>query len=121
MTVLEIINRADTLEPNAYSADEKIRWLSNLDGKIFEEVIKTHEGGTENFTPYSTGDEELLLAEPYGEDVYTHYIAAMIAAGNSEASRYNQQIAMYNANYGQWFNWYNRTHRPLPKSKRFVF
>ena len=121
MTVLEIINRADTLEPNAYSADEKIRWLSNLDGKIFEEVIKTHEGGAESFTPYSTGDEELLLAEPYGEDVYTHYIAAMIASGNSEVSRYNQQIAMYNANYGQWFNWYTRTHRPLPKSKRFVF
>ena len=124
MTVNEIIAKVDLKEPNSYTAAEKIAWLSNLDGKIFEEVIKTHEGydpETDEFEPYEDGSEDLLVGEPYGEELYTHYVIAMIAAGNAEISRYNQQIAMYNACYSQWWNRFNSTHTPLHARRRFMF
>ena len=122
MTGTQIITLVDLKEPNSYTASEKIAWLSTLDGKIFEEVIKKYaEHDPENeFTPYTDGSEDLLIGFPYGEDIYVHYLVAMIAQGNAEASRYNQQIALYNAAYSAWWNNYNTTHHPLGMA-RFYF
>ena len=43
MKAMDIIDRLDGLEPNQYSPEQKLRWLSILDGKIYEEVLP--EGG----------------------------------------------------------------------------
>lgn len=43
MTIIEAINKIDSLKPNAYTQTDKIRWLSLLDGRVKEEVIDTHE------------------------------------------------------------------------------
>ena len=45
----------------------------------------------------------------------------MIAAANAETARYNQQIALYNAEYGQWWNAYHAAHLPLHAGTRFAF
>ena len=123
MTVNEIIADVDLKEPNSYSSGEKLRWLSALDGKIFAEVLQTHEGleADAAFTPYSDGEETPLIPFPYCEGVYTHYLIAMIAAANAETARYNQQIALYNAEYSQWWNAYHAAHLPLHGGSRFVF
>ena len=123
MTVNEIISNVDLKEPNSYTAEEKLRWLSSLDGKIFAEVLSAHEGLAQDaaFTPYSTGEETPLIPFPYCEGVYTHYLIAMIAAANAETARYNQQIALYNAEYGQWWNAYHAAKAPLHRGTRFVF
>ncbi len=121
MTVNEIISQVDLKEPNSYTEAEKIKWLSDLDGKIFNEVILTHEHEEVEFTPYSDGTETLLIGAPYGEDIYVHYVIARIAAGNAEVARYNQQIAMYNAAYQQWWNKFNSVTMPLHAGTRFKF
>ena len=104
MTVNDIVALVDLKEPNSYTAAEKIKWLSDLDGKIFNEVILTHEHDDVEFTPYNIHaldpvpegqtppePETLLIGDPYGEDIYVHYLIARIAAGNAETPRYNQQ------------------------------
>lgn len=134
MTVNQIIALVDLKEPNSYTAAEKIKWLSDLDGKIFNEVILTHEHDDVEFTPYNINaldpvqegetppePETLLIGDPYGEDIYIHYLIARIASGNAEVSRYNQQISMYNAAYSQWWNKFNSTHLPLHAHTRFLF
>ena len=45
MTIIEAINRADRLKPNTYSQQDKVNWLSTLDGIVKKEIIDTHEGG----------------------------------------------------------------------------
>lgn len=122
MTGTQIIELVDLKEPNSYTAAEKVSWLSSLDGKIFEEVIKKYAeyDPEEEFTPYTDGSEDLLIDFPYGEDLYVHYLIAMIAQGNAEVSRYNQQIALYNTAYSQWWNHYNTTHHPMGRP-RFRF
>ncbi len=113
MKAMDIIDRVDLLEPNDYSPEQKLHWLSTLDGKIWRKVIHTHEGGNAWCGPYRTGDEELIVGPPYGEDIYYHYLQAMIAAENSETQRYNKRMTMFNAAYQGFTNWYNRTHMPL--------
>ncbi len=113
MKAIDIIERLDLLEPNDYSPEQKLRWLSALDGKVFREVMQTHEGWNPWKGEYVNGSEELLIGLPYGEDLYYYYLQAMIAAENGETQRYNKRMTMFNAAWQGWANWYNRTHRPL--------
>ena len=122
MKAMDIIERLDLLEPNDYSPEQKLHWLSTLDGKIFREVIQTHEGAQiETPAQYETGAETLIVDDPYGEDIYYYYLQAMIAAENSETQRYNKRMTMFNSAYTGWADFYARTHRPLRAGTHFVF
>lgn len=113
MTISDAITMVDALRPNQYSKGMKIRWLSRLDGMIWQEVIRTHEGGAETFDGYSSEElesKEMLVAAPYDEDVYNNYLQAMIDRENGEAGKYSQSITLFNAAFVRWRNWYNRAH-----------
>ena len=113
MTISDAITMVDALRPNQYSKDMKIRWLSRLDGMIWQEVIRTHEGAAETFDGYSSAElesKEMLVAAPYDEDVYNNDLQAMIDRENGEAGKYSQSITLFNAAFVRWRNWYNREH-----------
>ena len=44
MKIIEAINRIDSLKHNAYSQDDKVKWLSELDRDVKKNIIDTHEG-----------------------------------------------------------------------------
>ena len=117
MTIIEAINKIDSLKPNAYTQTDKIRWLSLLDGRVKEEVIDTHEGA-ENATFNGYNDEELetelLIPYPYDE-VYPLWLEAQIDYANNEYGRYNNSISMFNTTYTAYSRWYNRNHMPHGK------
>ena len=122
MTVNNIIAAVDLKEPNSYTREEKLRWLSALDGRVVEEVIKTHEGGEIDTPPsYETGAEELVIGEPYGGDIYYHYLQAMIAAENSEIQRYNRRMTLFNSAYAAWCSRYAAAHAPKRAGDAFRF
>ena len=122
MKAIDMIERVDLLEPNDYSPEQKLHWLSGLDGKVFRELIETHEdAATDTLPAYVSGDEELLIGAPYGEDLYYYYLQAMIAAENSETQRYNKRMTLFNSAYTAFAAWYTRTHRPRRSGDHFRF
>lgn len=122
MRAIDMIERVDLLEPNDYSPEQKLHWLSSLDGKVFRELVETHEGAAaESLPSYVNGDEELLIGAPYGEDVYYYYLQAMIAAENSETQRYNKRMTLFNSAYTAYAAHYARTHRPKRGGDAFRF
>lgn len=113
MTIGEVISRVDELSPSQYSNEQKLRWLTNLDGKIYEEIVKTHRDPIrETFTAYTGTQAELLVPFPYAEDLYVFYLQAMIALQNAEDGKYEQMRVVYNEALEAFENWYNRTHEP---------
>lgn len=115
MTINDVIAYVDELSPNQYTGIQKTAWLSNLDGKIFREVILTHEHACPDlFAAYDDSEDKLLIGEPYAQDIYTNYLMAKIAEANAEIPKYNLYSTLYNTEYSQWVSWYHRTHRPLP-------
>ena len=121
MKAMDIIDRVDLLEPNDYSPEQKLHWLSTLDGKIYREVIRAHEGGGAWCGPYQSGEEELLVSPPWGGEIYYQYLQAMIAAENSETQRYNKRMTLFNSAYTAFAAWYTRTHRPKRGGECFRF
>ena len=70
MTRMEAINRIDAVKPNVYGQEEKLRWLSVLDGIVKKEIIDTHEGA-QTVAPETGTEAELLAPYPYN-DMYIH-------------------------------------------------
>lgn len=122
MTIIEAINRIDILKPNTYLQDTKEYWLSNLDGIIFDKIIKTHEGAEiEEFKGYSAEtpiDTKLIVTAPY-DDIYIKWLEAQIDYANGEYDKYNNSIVAYNDAYAEFERQYNRTH--MPKAKNFKY
>ncbi len=122
MTIIEAINKIDSLKPNSYTQSDKIRWLSDLDGKIKIEIIDTHEGG-ENvvFNGYDANtllETNLIAPAPY-DDVYIKWLESQIDYTNGEYQKYNNSATAYNTAYLAFERYYNR--RNKPKSAKLKF
>lgn len=118
MTLMDAIYRIDILKPNSYSQEEKIKWLSALDGTIKAEIIDTHEGGEEVvFNGYNENTAlttKMLVPHPYDE-LYIRWLETQIDYANGEYGKYNNSVTMYNKAYLAYENYYNRTHLPISK------
>ena len=62
--------------------------------------------------PYTSAADELIILDPYGSQIYLHWLQAQIASENSEIAKYNQQMALYNTAYQTFCNYINRTYMP---------
>ena len=122
MTIIEAINRLDLIKPNTYTQQEKVRWLSALDGIVKANIIDTHEGGEDvvfngydEITDIST---TLLIPPPY-DTVYLRWLEAQIDYNNGEYGKYNNSLVAYNDAYDLYQRQYNRTH--MPKGQKFKY
>lgn len=121
MTVNDAISYVDEIRPNHYPDGMKVKWLSTVEGIIYNEILKTHklnEGEEviefEGYTEDTNMDTELLVKEPY-VDVYTNYLLSMIDYSNGEVNRYVNSAAMFNQNFKDFANYWNRTHVPIKR------
>ena len=120
MTIIEAINKIDSLKHNTYNQNDKVEWLSRADWMIKRHIIDTHEGGVE-FSGYDGSTDlqkELLAPAPYDE-LYLRWMEAQIDYNNGEYSKYNNSIDMFNTAYEAFQNYYNRTHMPIGKSLKY--
>ena len=122
MTIIEAINGVDSLKPNTFEQIDKIKWLSELDGKIKKEIIDTHEGADavvfEVYNENTPLDKELLVVAPYDE-IYILWLEAKIDYANKEYGKYNNSSHMYNTAYNNYFNYYNRTYMPIQRQRKY--
>lgn len=125
MTIAEAIEITDKLTPNAYDETDKVRWLLAIDQLVYTDLIATHEGAERVFEkPEFEAEDiatELLVPEPYAEDIYVNYLQAKIAQQNGEDAKYNKAIMFYNDGYTRFAQAYNSSHRPIPKLTHFRF
>ena len=124
MTISEAITKVDSLKHNAFSQEDKIGWLSDLDARIKTKIVDAHEGGeTVYFYGYDCAcdlDTELLAPKPFDE-MYLRWLEAQIHYYSSDDGLYNNAIVLFNNIYEDFKKHYTRTHMPLSHGKRFVF
>ena len=122
MTILEAINRIDSLKHNTYTQNDKVAWLSRLDSMVKRLIIDTHEGGEDiTFTGYNDStpvNTELLVPAPFDE-MYLRWLEAQIDYTNGEYDKYNNSILMYQTAYEGYANYYNRNHMPKGGKMKF--
>ena len=124
MTITEALNEVNSLKPNMYDDEFKIRYLSRLDSRIYKDIILTHERNEDEpeiaFEPYVVEDREreLIVGEPYDE-IYVRWLEAQIDYSNREYEAFNNSNAVFESIYTAFQNYYNRTH--MPKGARNTY
>lgn len=122
MTIIEAINRLDKIKPNGYGQEDKIEWLSELDGMVKQTVTDTHEGGEDiSFTGYDAAtplDTVLLIPSPY-DSAYLDWLSAKIDFADGEYARYNNSMTRFNDTFLAFSRFYNRKY--MPKGAKFKY
>ena len=122
MTIHDAIAEVDSLKSNMFSEKDKIRWLSRLEARIYQEIICTHqrnEGEEEiSFTGYGEddGEKELLVGQPHDE-LYLRWLEAQIDYHNMEYDSFNNSNAVFDAVFSSFRNAYNQSHMPKGTGK----
>ena len=124
MTIHDAIAEVDSLKSNMFSEKDKIRWISRLEARIYQEIICTHQrnDGEEeiSFTGYGEddGEKELLVGQPHDE-LYLRWLEAQIDYHNMEYDSFNKSNAVFDAVFSSFRNAYNQSH--MPKGTRKIY
>lgn len=144
MRLMDAIQTADSLKPNAFVLEQKLVWLNELEGKIqtlihgIKPVTPTpstppeDESEAEQTPSPASADEEqtliqyalpedeetqLLAPAPY-DGLYWKHLCAMIDYANGEYDKYAASQKVANAAYMDYAKWYIRTHPYQPSEWR---
>lgn len=122
MTIIEVITKVDAHKANTFTHDDKVAWLNELEQRIKQQIVDTHEGGENvSFTGYGedTPDDTALIAPSPHDMMYEYWLEAKIDYANAEYDKYDNSYTMFNTAYTAFKNHYNRTHMPKGTSMRF--
>lgn len=121
MTIGDAIETIDRAQPNQIEMAEKVRWLSELDGRVYHEILQTHRGFEwvkyRPFDPNTPPQQPLLIPHPY-DAVYLDYLEMKIADENRETYQYNNANQKYETKLQEYMDFVNRSF-PTRRAKGF--
>ena len=117
MTLQEVLDFIDQLKPNMMQRSAKIRFISEIEGKIHEEILMKHVHSAEDeilpvYDNNTDGSTELLVPRPY-DMVYVYYVLTKIDQQNQEEDKENNDRIRFETAWGDFDDYYTRTHMPL--------
>lgn len=105
MTISDAILKADELRPNAITAETKAGWVNELNAQVSEYM----DTNMPPVLPVNSATQ-LLMPYPY-DNIYVHYLCAMIDSAQEEFSLFNNDMAVYNNAIHEALNWWRRHHK----------
>ena len=116
MTISEALTQLQAGTENQYDDETLVRWISDLEGTLYEDIVKNHEGSEDishgRYSVDTDMDTVLMVPEPYS-DIYIKYLMAQVDYHNAEMQRYTNSMIMYNVALDAFAGWYNRNNMPL--------
>ena len=112
MTVKEAIDYADLVKPNAIPQSVKLRWLSQLEGRIAAEIflMSAIESRTYVYDENKLGYE--LLIYPPHDDIYTSWLEAQIDLANGEYDRAANTMQLFDSKWRNFVRWFGNRYDP---------
>lgn len=114
MTIFQAISQANSQRPNAFSTNDKVEWLREIEARIKNEIFDTHEELCDIEMTDFTGDNTtttLIAPHPY-DIIYIYWLFTKIDFLNGENVRFNSSVLMYNTAWINLANYANRNYRP---------
>lgn len=111
MSPNKVIEMVDSVLPNAYREEEKLQWLSDLDGMVQRVAWQLPAEETVTYSFPEDLDRELLIPPPF-DNVYVLYVRAMIDFHNNELEKYNASAQMFFSRFEDYKKAYLRENVP---------
>ena len=111
MVIAEAINRARARRDTELPDKILVKWLSDLDGQLWEDVVRKYEGPPSTRPSYADDADlngtELMIREPY-DDLYVDYLTMRIDLDHADYERYNNDAMVFEMSRQSWADWFNR-------------
>ncbi len=111
MKLREVIEYVDGIKPNAFTDEDKTRWINEAEGMVQTNVFLLAPEEIITYDFEHDGEAELLVRPPH-DKIYAAYLAAMIDFANGEYNKYQNTYQMFNAHYRELMNWFATNYRP---------
>lgn len=113
MKIREIIKHVDENKPNAFSEEQKVKWIAELDGNVAANVMLLNIAEIQqlNYKCPESLDAEPLVAFPH-DAIYALWLGAKIDFANGEYDLYANSMEMFNAMLGSFIRWFASTYEP---------
>ncbi len=116
MTLNDAVELFDREHPNNAPFNLKIQWLSQLDYKVYAEILTPRgHGDFRGYTPETPQDTVLAVPDSFGE-LYVYYLKMSLDLHNSEIDRFNNSAMLFNRTYKELFDYINRNERVAKKT-----
>lgn len=119
MNIKTAIARCDRLYPNSTQYEDKLDMLSELDGRIYEEILRGRENAPTEFGGYTlaTPGSTVLLAPFPHDDVYVKYLSMETDLLSGDIAGYNNKAIIFNSAYSELTGYISRTRRSLKDTR----
>lgn len=111
MTLAQCISFVDGIEPNAYTNEQKARWVSECEGRVWTDVFLQSPADFTPLTYSANASDELSVKAPH-DKIYDRYLRAMIHYANNEPDRYAMSYTLFNDAWGEFVRWFARNYDP---------
>lgn len=92
----QVIHNLDSLLPNSFSTEQKLRWLCQLDRELFQWMKENFQDVPGQMPDYRQMEDSLLMPPPFDRG-YRYWLEAQIHYCNDEPERYNMAYSMFEA------------------------
>ena len=123
MTIQEVLDQLDEMKPNMMSRKLKVKYLTEIEQLIYDEIVLKHEQAEEPAEkPVYTEDSDpgtvLIIPDPYSS-VYLYWLMTKVDIQNQEDARYNIDRQHFEGAYDTMSDWYTREHMPKQMTREF--
>lgn len=119
MTLEKIIAMVDEQEPNDYTTEQKLRWISELEARVLNDIINPRKNTPVEFPTYTeANDTECLVEFPYDE-MYRWYVICQICLANAEYGKYNNALVYFKDIWGDYYQHYAAHHNEKVSNWRY--
>lgn len=94
MTAGQVLTQVDSLLPNAYTREEKLRWLLQAEGTLIREVLRPVD--RETSVPEKLEESTVLVAGTPYDGLYDLYVQAQIHYADGDMAHWNNAMALWN-------------------------
>ena len=114
MTPRQVINLVDDMKKNSFSIETKVYALNQLEQRIMHEVFYMAPVEVKKFAlEYPDCLDHELIVDPPHDDMYEAYLCAWVDEHNTEAERYGNSAALFNAKYDNFVHWFKNMYAPM--------
>ena len=111
MTVRDIIEAADSLRSNRLDTALKIKALSSLDERIFNDIVLRHKNEQAPPFPYESDERELLAPRRFAK-MYEAFLCSEIDYALGETALFLNDLSLFENEYARFAASYHEHNTP---------
>ena len=117
MTLQEVLSTTDELKANMMSEATKIRFISEIEGRVHQEILMKHEHTEEEETLPVYDDNTdpstmMLVPAPY-DMLYVYWLMSKIDMLNQEPDKEYNNSVRFDKAWNEFSDYWTREHMPL--------